>query len=436
MKKVLIIAYYWPPSAGSGVQRWLKFVKYLPQYDWQPIVYTPEDPSFDVKDEGLKKDVPKEAKIVKKPIWEPYGFHKKIFGKSKSKSESNAGIVSDSSSGLSAKISNWIRGNIFIPDPKIFWVKPSIKFLNEYLKENPVDVLISTGTPHSMHLIAKELADKLDIPWVADFRDPWSKLDMLNSYHISRSNFKKYQELEQGVLRNADLCLTTSEIWRADFLKLGAKKAYCITNGYDEDDFCFEIEPYKKFVISHFGLLNHLRNPTFFWQALAELCEENNEFNEDLKIHLGGSIDQSNLDEINSYKPLRDKLKVFSYLSHEDVLKEYAKSSILLLLLFNSESGVGNIPGKLFEYLASKKPIIGFGAGMGDSARIIEQCSAGDYFDYQFSDVEKMKEAILKHYNSFMNGKTMTYPLIDRYSRKSLTEALVRELNSLCDRAS
>lgn len=433
MKRVLIIAYYWPPSAGSGVQRWLKFTKYLPEFGWQPVVFTPDNPSFELKDEGLLKEVPKDAEILKIPIWEPYSLHNKILG-NKKKNESNAGIVASPKTGFSAKLSNWIRGNIFIPDPKIFWKKPAVKFLNRYLKQNPVDVIISTGTPHSMHLIAKAVAKTNNLPWLADFRDPWSKLDMLQSYSITASNFKKYQKLEKGVLEAADLCVTTSRVWKDDFKKLGAKKSICITNGYDKSDFNFEIEPYQNFVISHFGLLNHLRNPKELWQALAELCHENESFSKDLKIHLGGSISDENIEHIKKHTILANHLVIFDYLSHQRVIEEYLKSSVLLLLLFNSESGIGNIPGKLFEYLAAQKPILAFGAGAGDTKEIIESCRVGSYFNYKESNVEEIKSTLLEMYKNFKNDETYNAVEIERYSRQSLTKDLAQELNKLIEK--
>jgi hypothetical protein len=429
LKRVLIIAYYWPPSAGSGVQRWLKFVKYLPQFNWQPVVYTPDSPDFDIQDESLKKDIPEEAEILKTKIWEPYSIHKQLLGNGSSEKGSTAGIVKNSKSSISAKVANWIRGNFFIPDPKIFWVKPSVKYLRSYLAKNPVDIIISTGTPHSMHLIAKEIAKEYKLPWIADFRDPWSKLDMLKSYNISKSNFKRYERLEKSVLSNADLCVTTSNIWKQDFLDLGAKKAVCITNGFDESDFNIDVEPYEKFVISHFGLLNHLRNPSLFWRALSELGQENESFNKDLRIHLGGSISHENISEIESYPNLKSKLKVFEYLSHQEVVKEYRKSSLLLLLLFNSKSGIGNIPGKLFEYIASNKPIIGFGPGDGDSKNIILESKTGSYFNYSDTEINSIKNVILFQYNKSKESKIKIKS--NKYSRKKLTEDLVEKMNDL-----
>ncbi len=428
MKRVLIIAYYWPPSAGSGVQRWLKFAKYLPQFNWTPVVYTPENPDFDVQDKGLVEEIPKEVEVIKTKIWEPYQWYKRLLGK-KSKG-SSAGLADVNPNSFKAKFSNWVRGNLFIPDPKVYWVKPSVKFLKTYLKENPVDIIISTGTPHSMHLIALELKRDLALPWIADFRDPWSKLDMLSTYHISKSNFKKYQKLEQQVLLAADLVTTASRTWAKDFEELGAKKAICITNGYDESDFSDTEEQSEKFAMSHFGLINHLRNPSNLWKALNQLCEENEVFNARFELQLGGSIHPDSIEEIKNYHYLKESLVLHDYLPHKEVLQKYQESSVLLLLLFNSESGIGNIPGKLFEYLAAKKPILGFGPGKGDSQEIIKECDAGTYFNYG-SDVGEIKSTILKEFNKFEAGECSLKSNVEHYSRENLTARLDKEMETL-----
>ena len=170
MKKVLIITYYWPPAGGSGVQRWLKFSKYLPENGWKPYIFTPDSPSFQIKDEDLFSDIHIETEVWKTPIWEPYSLKDKLFGKSES---SNAGVIQNKYS-IKNKIMNWVRGNIFIPDPKVFWVRPSIKLLSKKIKEEGITHVVSTGPPHSMQLIALGLKKQNpDLKWVADFRDPW-----------------------------------------------------------------------------------------------------------------------------------------------------------------------------------------------------------------------------------------------------------------------
>ncbi|HPD95904.1 MAG TPA: glycosyl transferase family 1, partial [Tenuifilaceae bacterium] len=172
-KRVLIITYYWPPSGGAPVQRWLKFAKYLERFGWQPVIYTPENPESFYDDESLMRDVPKDIEIVKSHIWEPYDIYRMLTGK---KGEKIAvGFTSaDKKKGVSHNLLMWLRGNLLIPDPRIFWVNPSVRFLKKYLKENPVDVVVTTGPPHSLHLIGLKLKRKLKVKWLADFRDPWT----------------------------------------------------------------------------------------------------------------------------------------------------------------------------------------------------------------------------------------------------------------------
>ena len=187
MKRVLIITYYWPPSGGSGVQRWLKMSKYLPENGWQPVIYTPEDGEFPIIDTSLEKDVCPEAEVVKRPIVEPYTLYKRFVGM-RAEEKVKVGFTDESGKqkGWKARLSMWIRGNLFIPDARCWWIRPSVRFLLKYLKDNPVDAIISTGPPHSMHLIALRLKAKLGLPWIADFRDPWTDIDFYNELRLTQ----------------------------------------------------------------------------------------------------------------------------------------------------------------------------------------------------------------------------------------------------------
>ena len=423
MNKVLIITYYWPPSGGSGVQRWLKFSKYLPQNGWKPIIYTPISPSFDIEDKDLLNDIQNDVEVWKTSIWEPYSLRDKLFGRSEN---SNAGIIQDKSS-LKNKIFNWIRGNLFIPDPKIYWVKPSIKYLSKKLKEEKVTHIVSTGPPHSMHLIALGLKKKNPkLKWIADFRDPWSELDLLDEFNLSRRSRIKYQKLEREVLDNSDVCLTVSETWVDSFKRLGSKNVKLITNGFDEDDFNVLKKESDTFVIGHFGLLNHLRNPKNLWKTLNEICDENPEFNEKLEIRISGNVDTEVLQSITQYFHLKGKLRVLGYLSHKEVLNEYNNSSILLLLLFNSESGKGNYPGKIFEYFASQRYILAFGPNNSDTQNLMKKIHIGHYFTYENKN---LKEKILDLFNE--SSKVNTSDYIHEFTRKNLTKKLSDLLNEI-----
>ena len=424
MKKVLIISYYWPPAGGSGVQRWLKFAKYLPINNWQPIIYTPENPYFEIKDENLLSNVPAEAEIWKKTIWEPYALKDKLFGKG-SRSQS-AGVISNKNS-LKNKVLNWIRGNIFIPDPKVYWVKSSVKFLKKKMKEEGIQHIITTGPPHSMHLIGLDLkTQNPELKWIADFRDPWSELDLLDNFYLSDSTRRKHQKLEKEVLQTADVTLTVSETWKKDLKRLGAKRVELITNGYDAEDFNLTPKTNDKFIIGHYGLLNHLRNPKNLWRELNVLCDEHKEFNLKLEIHFSGNVDGEVIAEIESFSNLKGKVRQLGYLSHAEVLQQYNEASILLLLLFNSKSGVGNYPGKIFEYFAAKKPILAFGPNDSDTEKLLLKIKGCNYFSYERKDI---KDNILQLFaNPSIYSK---YSDIEGYSRERLTIDLADLLNTL-----
>jgi hypothetical protein len=423
MKKVLIITYYWPPAGGSGVQRWLKFTKYLPKYNWQPIVYTPENPYFEVKDQALLNDVPSEAEIYKTPIWEPYALKDKLFGKG-SKSQS-AGVITNKKS-LKNKVLNWVRGNVFIPDPKIYWVKPSVKALLKKIQEEEIDHIVTTGPPHSMHLIGFGLKKAMpNLKWIADFRDPWSELDLLNEFQLNNSSRKKHKDLEMEVLQTADVTLTVSETWVEDLKRLGGNRVELITNGYDTTDFELKPKTNDKFIIGHYGLLNHLRNPENLWKSLDNLCEENKAFNSKLEIHLSGNIDVEVIAEIESHSCLKGKVKQLGYLSHAQVLEQYNQADVLLLLLFNSKSGVGNYPGKIFEYFAAKKTILAFGPINSDAERLIKKSNTGKYFSYNDSN---LKIDILELFN---NPNNFDFENMESFSREKLTYDLANLLNNL-----
>ena len=422
MKKVLIITYYWPPAGGSGVQRWLKFSKYLPKYGWKPIIFTPENPYTEINDFDLCYDISNDLEIWKAPIWEPYLFKDKLFGKGANVQSS--GIILNNNS-FKNRLLKWIRGNFFIPDPKIYWVKPSIDFLVKKIKSEGINCIVTTGPPHSMHLIGLGLKKILpDLNWVSDFRDPWSELDILEEFNLSKRTKLKHLKLENQVLKTADLVLTVSKTWLDDLKRLGAKNIELITNGFDAEDFVFEKKDNDKFIIGHFGLLNHLRNPLNFWRTLNDICKKDPMFNNKLEIHLAGNIDNSVLLQIKSFPFLNDKIVDLKYLSHKNVIKHYYKVSVMLLLLFNSKSGIGNYPGKIFEYFALKKPIVAFGPKVSDTKDLINSTKSGIYFSY---DDVNLEENLLKVFNNKLSFGVQN---TDQFSRDKLTEKLANLLKN------
>src|SRR5699024_10161873 len=232
MKKVLIITYYWPPAGGPGVQRWLKFVKYLPEFDIDPIVFIPENPDYPMTDNSLEKEVSPDLKIIRQRIFEPYKFAR-FFSKKKTNQLSIGIIDSSENQSFLQRLMLYIRGNIFIPDARRFWIRPSIKYLENYLKKEQIDWIITTGPPHSLHLIGLGLKQRLDNKWMADCRDPWTEIRYHKLLKISKSSQKKHQQLETEVLNNAEQIITTSYKTGDDFRKITDQPITVITNGYD-----------------------------------------------------------------------------------------------------------------------------------------------------------------------------------------------------------
>lgn len=422
MKNILIITYYWPPSGGSGVQRWLKFTKYLPQFGWQPIVYTPENPDIPVIDQSLEKDISKETIVIKRKIWEPYLLYKFFSGK---KTGLPAGYITNASKkGFFNKLAVWIRGNFFIPDPRIFWIKPSVKYLTTYIKANNIAAIISSGPPHSMHLIAYHIKKKFNIPWIADFRDPWTNIDFYKDLKLTIWADQRHKKLEKKVLLTANRVITIGSTMKEEFLTLGAKDVSVIYNGFDNKDFeNLSVALDHKFTIVHSGTLNFSRNPTILWEVLNEIANEHLTFKNDLEIKIVGNCDQKVLDNI-SEKKLNTQTKLIEYLEHNEIININKSAQVLLLLVNNTPNAKGIITGKVFEYLASGRPILAIGPEDGDLSILLSETNSGKIIG--FKNRKKLKETILSYYTSYKSSslKENDINLISKYSRKEQTKKL------------
>lgn len=438
-KKILIISYYWPPAGGPGVQRWLKFVKYLPDFGWEPTVFIPENPSYPIVDETLQKDVPKNLKMIKTKIWEPYQLAEK-FGKDNKKFKAGQFDVGENQS-WKAKLSIFVRGNFFIPDARVFWVKPSVEFLEKYLKANHYDVLVTTGPPHSLHLIGLNLKKKLpDLKWIADFRDPWTEISYYKHLKLTKIADKKHRKLESEVFKNADVTLATSYTDAENFRKNGAN-AFCITNGFDVDasttlsmtEENSKILPLSnsitKFTLSYIGVLEQLRNPEILWETLNDLVEENADFKNDFELKFVGRLDDKILQKIES-SSLKNNLTNLGYQTHDVALKHMQDSTVLLMTNFPQESSKGIIPGKIFEYLATGKTILSFGPKDADVEKILNETKAGKHFGYD--EKENLKKFFLESYQNWKLGTlNQNAENIEQFSRKNLTQKLVDLMNKI-----
>lgn len=420
-KKLLIITYYWPPAGGPGVQRWLKFVKYLPEFGVQPIVYIPENPTYPILDAALESEVSDKVLLLKNTIFEPYqlaGF----FSKNKTKKISSGIIPNKKKQSFLEKVLLWIRGNLFIPDARVYWVKPSVKYLKKYIQENNIDTIVTSGPPHSLHLIGLQLKQDLNVKWCADFRDPWTTIGYHKELKLSKYARKKHKNLEKKVLNTADTIIVTSKTTKAEFEVVTTKPIAIITNGYDVEK--VEKQPLdSKFSLAHIGSLLSERNPKILWESLSELLQELPEFKNDLEIKLIGAVSQEVLNAISAFK-LDFFVNNLGYVSHSEAVSHQRKSQVLLLIEIDSEDTKSIIPGKLFEYLISERPIIAIGPKDSDFEEIITSTNTGSFFEYH--EKERLKHLIRSHYSSYLDQNLKVFAVgLQQYSRKKLTENLV-----------
>lgn len=430
MKKVLIIAYYWPPGGGGGVQRWLKFVKYLPEFGWEPIVYTPENAEYPVFDEDLCKDIREGTLIIKRKIWEPFQLYRLFTRRKKDEKISTAFTSEVESNQGRENIANFIRSNFFIPDARRFWIKPSIKYLSHYLREHPVDVIVTTGPPHSMHLIGMGLQKLLGIKWVADFRDPWTNIDYFSELKLSSLARRRHHQLEKKVVKQADKLVIVGEIWKNEMMDIGASDVAVITNGFDPDDTQAKTTALdEKFSLAHIGVLMKHRNPETLWKALSELVQTSDEFRQDLNLVLIGSVD---VEVMNSLKKhgLGEFTQKTGYLSHAEAVRYQKKSQVLLLPINNTPNARGMLTGKIFEYMASGRPILVIGPTDGEVARVVGETQSGLVSD--FDDLETLKSHIMSYYKLYKKGRLKADTKnIEKYTRRELSRRLGEVLNEV-----
>lgn len=420
LKRALIITYYWPPAGGPGVQRWLKFVKYLKDFNVEPIVYIPDNPSYPIIDKSLVNEIPKEITIIKQPIKEPYGLAG-IFSKKSSQTISKGIISEHKNQNLIEKALLFIRGNFFIPDARKHWVKPSVEFLSNYISEQEIETIITTGPPHSLHLIGLQLKQKSGVKWLADFRDPWTTIGYHKKLKLTKASLKKHKQLEKQVLNSADQVIVTSFRTKKEFQEITNKPISVITNGYDTAKI-EQITLDSKFSFSHIGSLLSERNPEILWQVLRDITKENKEFEAHFQLNFVGEVSQEILESIEIYG-LTHFVNIVGYAPHKEAIIYQRKSQILLLIEIDSEDTKCIIPGKLFEYMVSNRPIIAIGPEGSDVEQIIRETNTGRYINYL--EYDKLKAIILEYFEAFKTNKLQSYPIgLEQYSRRELTKQL------------
>lgn len=430
-KKVLIISYYWPPCGGIGVLRNLKFVKYLREFGWEPVVYTVKNPSYPFLDYNNEKEIPEGIEIIKGKIWEPLQLFKKISGRKKTDPLQNITATTSSKKSWIDNFGIWVRGNFFIPDARASWIKPSVKLLSEYLKTHPVDAILTDGPPHTNTVIGMRLSQKFNIPWLADFQDPWTQVDYYKLMNIGRSADKKHKSLEQEAFKTAKKITIASPSWKRDLEQIGAKNVDVIYYGYDENDFKdFQKKRTNYFKIFHAGLLGNDRNLSCFFEVIREILEERPELKEIIRIDFAGEVDYTNKAAVKA-NHLGEITTFHGMIPRKEVISHYETSSLLLLPVNQAENAQGRIPGKLFECMRTYTPILVFGPENGDVKQIIESKKLGISVEYQ---AEKKQQ---KHYIlSLIDKHLKNIPLLEsrdisEFSNFELTKKLAGYLDQI-----
>ena len=439
MKRVLIISYYWPPTGGSGVQRWVKFAKYLPAEGWQPVIYTPENPEQLAVDASLEAEVPAEAEVIRRRIVEPYEMYKKLLRKSgHSKEAVEVNPVNAQNKSFLQKVAMWIRGNFFRPDPRCLWIRPSVKFLKEYLKEHPVDLIVSTGPPQSMHLIGRLLAKETGLPWIADFRDPWTKIFYFKHLQMTRTTVKWHKKMEKKVLDDATVVVAVSPLVQQEFQAMTQTPVELITNGFDECDFTATKNteanggPDREFVITHTGLFAADGNPTVLWDVLAEKCSKDESFKKLMKIRLVGKTDEQILKSIED-AGLSGNLEDMGYQPHAVAVEQQRKASLLILPLRKEPEYKAVLPGKVFEYLASWRPVLGIGQTDGAMSMILNNTKTGLVLNWD--DKMSIEKYIDICWKDHLNGRLSVEDAdISQFTRRNLTRRMAQLFDKLIEK--
>jgi glycosyltransferase involved in cell wall biosynthesis len=402
MKKVLIFTYYWPPSGGAGVQRWVKFSKYLLRSGIKPLIITVDEKkaSYPLRDHTLLDEIPADIVVYRTKTFEPFNLYKAF---TKSKEIPFGGFANESEPGMLKKISRFIRGNFFIPDARIGWNTFAFKQALQVMNDEKPSIVITTSPPHSTQLIGLRIKEKYGIPWIADLRDPWTEI-----YYYDKMMHTKYARekdllFERVVLEKADAIIVVSRHIRDAFLRksplLNAAKFHIIPNGFDTDDFKEETEMNPEmFVITYTGTITADYRLQGFLGAVKNLIQK---YGKKILFRFVGSLPSDVKESFLAEIP--QNFENIQHVSHSKAISYMKKASVLLLAIPDTDDNKGILTGKLFEYLASRRPVIGIGPGDGEASEILEYCGAGQFFDYD--DKEGIFEELERMYSKYIDNQ-------------------------------
>jgi glycosyltransferase involved in cell wall biosynthesis len=420
-KKVLIITYYWPPSGGAGVQRWVKFAKYLPEFGWEPVILTvdPKYAAYPVTDSSLEKEISPDLQVYRTPATDYFA----LFSRDRTKIPS-AGFAINPDNSLKGKISRFVRGNFFIPDPRKGWNRHAFTKASELITSMDIGHVITTSPPHSTQLIGIRLKKTFPaIRWIADLRDPWTDIYYYRQFYPTFISEYIDSSFERKTLRLSDSIITVGPSMKKLFaskVSESEKKTEIITNGFDADDFAGAVANPGKFTIAYAGTLSDIYPLDGFLKALSRLKAAKIEF----ILKFIGGVSKKQRDLILSESIGADTI-FLPYSDHVVAIRHLRESSVLLLIIPRHHGNRSIVTGKLFEYLASGRPVICLGPADGDAAAIISRTGHGKSFSYD--DSANMSDYLAE----LASGPLQTLPAPSEYSRRQLTARLASFLQNL-----
>ncbi len=418
---LFLVAYYWPPAGGPGVQRWLGFTRYLAEEGWTITAVVPEGAAYPIEDRSLSERVSTEITVLRVPIVEPGQLGNVIFPRTTRRISS--GIIAEKDPGTLERILLGIRANAFIPDARIGWVSSVVRRLRPLLNAEDSTTLITTGPPHSVHLIGQRLKESLPhLTWVADFRDPWTGISYHSRLPLWKYSRRRHKDMERAVLNRADRILVTSEATRKQFEAMTDRPVGLFTNGFDFVP--VKRDPDPVFRLLHMGSLLTERNPQFLWKALGEFSSGLEEREAEVELELWGTVSQEVLGDIRHACP-DIRVHYRGYADHREVPGILAGAQILLLLESDLPGKREIIPGKLFEYLQSHRPVIAIGPRDWEAGRLIERLKAGVFLTY--GESLPLIRSLRTYWNDYLKNDRNIPPLktdVEPYSRRAISRRL------------
>ena len=424
-KKVLILTYYWPPAGGPGVQRVLKFVKYLPEWGWEPHILTVKNGEYPALDPSLLKEIPEGVKVYATQSLEFFSLFKRLTGRN-SQTPIETYILNRKKAGWKDRLFAWIRQNLFLPDARLGWAPFAFRKGMEIIRKEQPALIFSSSPPHSLQLTARRLASKSGLPWVADFRDPWTEAFWDKSMERTSWAAARNKRMEQRVVTEADALITVSNGVQELLVKSPREHTYIIPNGYDAQDFSAKKEPSSRFRIVYAGHIAASQNPVRFFQAIAALRTS---FGDLLDIRFYGKADRETHEAI-AREGVGDLVHLLPYLPHDEILTEIVNADLLLLLI-PAENGKGILTGKVFEYLATRNFVLGIGDETGDAAGLLKTCRGGVMIDYD-KDPAPVLESQIRRWQESIPHEVNANEIL-RYDRKTQAAQLAAIFDDLCN---